>query len=166
MTQQMWHDAPRALRCPWLFTPMRIHSKLRGSYCVVQYIFQVFCGKRPGDDTDKALKVGELNALLDKLADRTKLEEKAEVLRALMQQTTPLQMKFITHIILGDLKARLASNCILSALGGVPLTHRVDETCFLPTHIAYFSVKKCLKSELYAVGENPQPQPVITRGTC
>ena len=77
---------------------------------VLQYIFKVFCTKNYGEGGgDKTLKVGQLNLLLDSLVEKPKVEEKADILRELMHLTTAEQMKFIVHIILGDLKVSMVA---------------------------------------------------------
>ncbi|KAK9791616.1 hypothetical protein WJX73_000051 [Symbiochloris irregularis] len=80
-----------------------------------KYIFRQVCLKQASKKGEAyTMKVGRLNELLDQLAHEGKHEDKAIVLRRLTQLTTPLQMRFITLIILGDLKVGLTAKMVLS----------------------------------------------------
>ena len=97
----------------------------------MQYIFKDVCTKQPGEEGGgSTLKVGKLNEMLDTLVEKPKLEEKAEVLRALIHMTTPEQMMFITHIILGDLKVcRRLDDCVRGCVRVCMCVHACAHVC-------------------------------------
>ena len=75
--------------------------------CVVplQCLYNDHCGRQPNTPAADLLTVGQLNSYLDELARAEGEEGKGAVLQRLIQDTTPAQMRWITQIILKELKA-------------------------------------------------------------
>ncbi|PRW39278.1 dynamin-related GTPase isoform A [Chlorella sorokiniana] len=108
----------------------RPDAKKAGDFAAVlkDSIFDVFCMVQERNDEErKLLKVGDLNAELDKLVEianswrddagerRRVSKEQGDVMRGLMQKTTATQMKWIVQIILKNLKINCGEGTILKA---------------------------------------------------
>ncbi|EFN52891.1 hypothetical protein CHLNCDRAFT_138420 [Chlorella variabilis] len=93
-------------------------SKSAGDFAAVlqENIFNVYCMIDPTDGTGrlKTLKVGQLNQALDKLVEAAgNFNEQANILRGLMQVTSPDQMAWIVQIILKNLKINVGEGKVL-----------------------------------------------------
>lgn len=71
----------------------------------MQYLFRTCCGRQSGMHGEAELTVGELNDILNKIANASG-EEQVKLFTYLIQNTTALQMRWIVQIILRDLKVR------------------------------------------------------------
>lgn len=74
---------------------------------MLQYLFRLTAGRQEQDQGEKDLKVGEINTKLDELAAAASAEEKTAVLQWLVQRSSARMLKWITQIILKDLKVGL-----------------------------------------------------------
>ena len=73
---------------------------------MLQYLFRLTAGKQEHDPGEKDLKVQDINNKLDDLAEAASAEEKTAVLQWLVQRSSARMLKWITQIILKDLKVR------------------------------------------------------------
>lgn len=74
---------------------------------MLQYLFRLTAGRQEQDQGEKDLKVGDINTKLDELAAAASAEEKTAVLQWLVQRSSARMLKWITQIILKDLKVGL-----------------------------------------------------------
>ena len=74
---------------------------------MLQYLFRLTAGRQEQDQGEKDLKVGDINTKLDELAAAASAEEKTAVLQWLVQRSSARMLKWITQIILKDLKVWL-----------------------------------------------------------
>jgi hypothetical protein len=72
----------------------------------VQSLFKGHCGRIEGSPGQNDLTVGMLNDKLDELVAKEDRDGKVEVLRWLVDHTTPVMMKWICYIILKDVRVR------------------------------------------------------------
>ena len=75
---------------------------------MLQYLFRLTAGKQEHDPGEKDLKVQDINDKLDELAEAASAEEKTAVLQWLVQRSSARMLKWITQIILKDLKVMRA----------------------------------------------------------
>ena len=73
---------------------------------MLQYLFRLTAGKQEHEPGEKDLKVQDINKKLDELAAAGSAEEKTAVLQWLVQRSSARMLKWITQIILKDLKVR------------------------------------------------------------
>lgn len=71
---------------------------------MLQYLFRVTAGRKEQDPAERDLKVEDINNKLDELAAADSAEEKTAVLQWLVQRSSGRMLKWITQIILKDLK--------------------------------------------------------------
>ena len=83
---------------------------------LVQYLFSKSCGKQPNTPAANELKVRDVNQRLDELVAAEGTEDKVKVLTWLVHHTTPDQMKWITQIILKEMKVPAAAPRVLQCL--------------------------------------------------
>lgn len=76
---------------------------------MLQYLFRLTAGRQEQDQGEKDLKVGDINTKLDELAAAGSAEEKTAVLQWLVQRSSARMLKWITQIILKDLKVGLTT---------------------------------------------------------
>ena len=74
------------------------------SQLVLQYLFRLTAGRQEQDAGEKDLKVEDINTKLNELAASSSAEEKTAVLQWLVQRSSARMLKWITQIILKDLK--------------------------------------------------------------
>ena len=74
------------------------------SQLVLQYLFRLTAGRQEHDAGEKDLKVEDINIKLNELAASNSAEEKTAVLQWLVQRSSARMLKWITQIILKDLK--------------------------------------------------------------
>lgn len=76
---------------------------------MLQYLFRLTAGKQEHEPGEKDLKVEDINHKLDELAAAASAEEKTGVLQWLVQRSSARMLKWITQIILKDLKVSVCS---------------------------------------------------------
>lgn len=74
---------------------------------MLQYLFRLTAGRQEHEFGEKDLKVEDVNTKLNELAAAGSAEEKTAVLQWLVQRSSARMLKWITQIILKDLKVRL-----------------------------------------------------------
>ena len=74
---------------------------------MLQYLFRLTAGRQEQDSAEKDLKVEDINTKLNELAAAGSAEEKTAVLQWLVQRSSARMLKWITQIILKDLKVEL-----------------------------------------------------------
>ena len=74
---------------------------------MLQYLFRLTAGRQEQDSGEKDLKVEDVNSKLNELAAAGSAEEKTAVLQWLVQRSSARMLKWITQIILKDLKVKL-----------------------------------------------------------
>ena len=73
---------------------------------MLQYLFRLTAGRQEQDPGEKDLKVEDINNKLTELAVAGSAEEKTAVLQWLVQRSSARMLKWITQIILKDLKVQ------------------------------------------------------------
>jgi DNA ligase-4 len=81
------------------------------------------------------LTVKRLNEILDKMVTKDKTEDKTEVFRELYKESNAEEIKWISRIILKDLKLNMKVDIVLNTFHPdgndyFNLTNSVKETCF------------------------------------
>ena len=71
---------------------------------MLQYLFRLTAGRQEQEPGEKDLKVEDINNKLNELAAAASAEEKTAVLQWLVQRSSARMLKWITQIILKDLK--------------------------------------------------------------
>lgn len=71
---------------------------------MLQNLFCITAGRQEHDPAERDLKVEDINNKLDELAAAGSAEEKTAVLQWLVQRSSARMLKWITQIILKDLK--------------------------------------------------------------
>lgn len=82
---------------------------------MLQYLFSQTAGKQRDTPGEKELKVADINNKLSELAEVSSAEEKTAVLQWLVQRCSARMLKWITHIILKDLKVLQINMGLLGA---------------------------------------------------
>lgn len=78
---------------------------------MLQYLFRLTAGRQEQDPGEKDLKVEDINTKLNELAAAGSAEEKTAVLQWVVQRSSARMLKWITQIILKDLKVKLTQSC-------------------------------------------------------
>lgn len=73
---------------------------------MLQYLFRLTAGRQEQDPGERDLKVEDINTKLNELAAAGSAEEKTAVLQWLVQRSSARMLKWITQIILKDLKVK------------------------------------------------------------
>ncbi|DBA75732.1 TPA: hypothetical protein ACH3X1_010149 [Trebouxia sp. C0004] len=86
-----------------------------GNFSAVMYgyLFRLTAGKQEHEPGEKDLKVEDINNKLNELAAAASAEEKTAVLQWLVQRSSARMLKWITQIILKDLKIGMSDKSVL-----------------------------------------------------
>ena len=97
---------------------------------MLQYLFRLTAGKQEQGPGEKDLKVQDINEKLNELAAAASAEDKTAVLQWLVQRSSARMLKWITQIILKDLKVTASDldNIRVHKLG----QKRVGPHCHMP----------------------------------